>query len=70
VTTPARVSTYAYVNLIVAMFLGWTLANEPLTTRNILAAAIILTAVVVITTYQEQARGNKGNEVENRSISS
>jgi drug/metabolite transporter (DMT)-like permease len=52
VASPARVSTYAYVNPIVAMFLGWALANELLTTRNILAAAIILTSVVVITTYE------------------
>lgn len=50
-TTSAKASTYAYVNPIVAMFLGWWLASEPITTRNVLAAAIILTSVVVITTY-------------------
>ncbi|NWF86619.1 EamA family transporter [Candidatus Bathyarchaeota archaeon] len=55
-TAPARVSTYAYVNPIVAMFLGWVLADEPLIPRNILAAAIILTAVILITTYQKKER--------------
>ena len=30
-TTPARVSTYAYVNPVVAMFLGWILAGEVVT---------------------------------------
>ena len=59
VTTPARVSTYAYVNPIVAMFLGWALANEPITIRNVLAAAIILTSVIVITSYQAQKESNK-----------
>jgi drug/metabolite transporter (DMT)-like permease len=58
--SPARVSTYAYVNPIVAMFLGWALANEPITTRNIVAAAIILTAVITITVYQTQEKKRKG----------
>jgi drug/metabolite transporter (DMT)-like permease len=56
VTTPTRVSTYAYVNPIVAMFLGWALAGEPLTLRSALAAAIILAAVVLITTHQEKQK--------------
>lgn len=54
VSTPARVGTYAYVNPVVAMFLGWALAGEPLTFRSLAAAAIIIGAVVVITT--ERAR--------------
>ncbi len=49
VSTPARVSTYAYVNPVVALFLGWALAGEPLTYRSLLAAAIIIGAVAVIT---------------------
>jgi drug/metabolite transporter (DMT)-like permease len=51
-TTPERVSTYAYVNPIVAMILGWTLANEALTLQNTLATAIVLASVVVITARQ------------------
>jgi drug/metabolite transporter (DMT)-like permease len=54
VSSPSRVSTYAYVNPIVAMLLGWAMANEPITTRNTLAAAIILVSVVIITTYQSK----------------
>ena len=50
VSTPARVSTYAYVNPIVAVLLGWWLLNEPLTARVLAAAAIIVLAVAVITT--------------------
>ncbi len=48
VETPARVSTYAYVNPVVAVFLGWLLASEALTPRTIVAAAIIITSVVII----------------------
>lgn len=49
VTTPARVSTYAYVNPLVAVFLGWALAGEPVSMRILLAAAVIIAAVAVIT---------------------
>lgn len=49
VTTPARVSTYAYVNPLVAVFLGWALAGEPVSPRILLAAAVIIAAVAVIT---------------------
>jgi len=48
VSTPARVGTYAYVNPVVALLLGWALVGEPLTFRSLLAAAIILGSVVVI----------------------
>ncbi len=50
VSTPARVSTYAYVNPVVAVLLGWWLLDEPLTGRVLGAAAIIVVAVAVITT--------------------
>lgn len=49
VSTPVRVGTYAYVNPVVAIFLGWWLAAEPVTPRSLLAAAVILGSVVTIT---------------------
>ena len=30
-TTPAKAATYAYVNPVVAVILGWAVAGEPLT---------------------------------------
>ncbi len=42
------VSTYAYVNPVIAVFLGSWLAGEPLTPRILLAAAIIIGSVVLI----------------------
>ncbi|MGV3556874.1 EamA family transporter [Larkinella arboricola] len=47
--SPQLVSTYAYVNPVVAMLLGWAFAGEALTSSSILAALIILTGVVLIT---------------------
>ncbi|MGE5224385.1 MAG: EamA family transporter, partial [Omnitrophica WOR_2 bacterium] len=49
------VSTYAYVNPVVAIFMGNLLAHEPLTPRILLAAAIILSAVALITATQPAA---------------
>lgn len=48
VTTAARVSTYAYVNPVVAMVLGALLAEEAMTPRVVVAAGIILASVAMI----------------------
>lgn len=53
-TTPALVSTYAYVNPVVAVFLGWALAGEPLTGGMLAAAAVILTGVALITVFRNR----------------
>ncbi|NNF37175.1 MAG: EamA family transporter [Gemmatimonadetes bacterium] len=58
VTTAARVSTYAYVNPVVALLLGWWLAGEPLTPRTGVAAAIILSAVVSLNRLGGGPRGS------------
>jgi drug/metabolite transporter (DMT)-like permease len=55
VTTAARVSTYAYVNPIVAVMLGWAILDEPITPRVLAAAAVIILAVAVITTGKRPA---------------
>jgi drug/metabolite transporter (DMT)-like permease len=47
-TTPAKATTYAYVNPIVAVLLGWAFAGEPITVRTIVAAGIILAGVAMI----------------------
>jgi len=50
VQPPARIATYAYVNPVVAMLLGWLIAGERLTVMTIAAAAVILGGVALITT--------------------
>ncbi len=49
VSTPAKVATYAYVNPIVAVALGWGFAGERLTGATFGAAALILAAVAMLT---------------------
>jgi drug/metabolite transporter (DMT)-like permease len=44
------VSTYAYVNPVVAVFLGWAILSEPLSVRTVAAGVIILGAVALIVT--------------------
>ena len=60
VSTPARVSTYAYVNPVIAVFLGWALGGETLTLRVLWTAAVIVLGVVIITTRRTSV--NDGDE--------
>jgi drug/metabolite transporter (DMT)-like permease len=55
VASPAHVSTYAYVNPVVAVFLGWALAGEQVTSRTLTAAAAIILAVIIIVTRSAEA---------------
>ncbi|MHB8891313.1 MAG: EamA family transporter [Candidatus Limnocylindrales bacterium] len=45
-----RVATYAYVNPVVAVILGWLVLAEPLTARTAVASAVIVFAVALIVT--------------------
>ena len=45
---PALVATHTYANPVVAVFLGWLFASEPLTLRVVLASVAILAAIVLI----------------------
>lgn len=47
---PHKVTTYAYVNPVVAVFLGWLLAGEMIDLKVIVSAVIIIAAVVLIIT--------------------
>ena len=49
VSTPARVATYAYVNPVVAVILGWLFGGEAISGRMLVAAAIIVAGVAIIT---------------------
>ncbi len=56
VTTPAVASTYAFVNPVVAVFLGWLLAGERITPRIILASTVIVGGVALITLVRARRR--------------
>ncbi len=48
--SPTKVGTYAYVNPLVAVLLGYFVGGEPLGARTVLGAFFVLVSVVVITT--------------------
>lgn len=47
--SPTRVGTYAYVNPVVAVLLGYFLGGEPLGLRTILGTVLVLASVLLIT---------------------
>ncbi len=50
-----RIATYAYVNPVVAVFLGWLILDEPLSGRTVVASVVIVAAVVLIVTARGRA---------------
>ena len=52
--SPEKVSSSAYVNPIIAMFLGWYFLNEEFTTQSIVASVVLLTGVYFITSRKRQ----------------
>jgi drug/metabolite transporter (DMT)-like permease len=58
--SPARLGTYAYVNPIVAVLLGWAIAGEQLSIRTGIAAAIVICAVALITSARSATEVQSG----------
>ncbi len=50
--SPTRVGTYAYVNPVVAVLLGYFAAGEPLGPRTVAGTACVLLSVLMITTMR------------------
>ena len=55
VTSPNKVATAGYVNPMVAVFLGWALGGETLSTGSLVASLVIVASVVLIITGREIA---------------
>jgi drug/metabolite transporter (DMT)-like permease len=53
-TSPSRVATYAFINPIVALFLGSAFAGEKLSSQVFAAAGVIIFAVVLIVTSKSR----------------
>ncbi len=47
--SPEKVATSAYVNPVIALFLGWYFLEERLTTQSVIASVVLLTGVYFIT---------------------
>ncbi len=55
VSSPAVVSTHSYVNPLVAVLLGWMLANERVTARTMIGTVIILASVALTSLRKKRA---------------
>ena len=53
---PTLVATHAYVNPVVAVFLGWLIADEHVGARTIIASTLIIGSVVLLTSSERRAR--------------
>ena len=56
----AKAATYAYVNPVIAVLLGWAFASEPLGVRTVIAAGVVLAGVAIITTAQARKPAGTG----------
>jgi drug/metabolite transporter (DMT)-like permease len=54
-SSPSMLSTYAYVNPVIAVFLGWALAGEALTLRILVATLVIVAGVILVSTRGERS---------------
>jgi drug/metabolite transporter (DMT)-like permease len=52
----SKVATYAYINPVVAVFLGWLILHEPVNWYIMMGSAIVIASVVVVTSAQVTQR--------------
>jgi drug/metabolite transporter (DMT)-like permease len=69
VSSASRVSTFAYVNPIVAVLIGWAVAAEALGVRTAIAAAVILAGVALVNTRSKKAPAHSPEARERREVS-
>jgi len=48
----SKVSTYAYVNPVVAVFLGWLVLSEPIDAYILTGSAVVIASVILVTSAQ------------------
>jgi drug/metabolite transporter (DMT)-like permease len=57
VTSPVAASTYAFVNPVLALALGWAVGDEPFSQLTVVAAVLVIGAVIL--THQSHAARDK-----------
>lgn len=62
---PAMVATYAYINPVIAVLLGWAIAGESLTSQMFIGAGVIVGSVVLITSQNSGKAVKKTEPIEN-----
>jgi drug/metabolite transporter (DMT)-like permease len=61
---PSMVATYAYVNPVIAVLLGWSIAGESLTAQMLIGAFIIVVSVALITSKKDEASNDEDVEID------
>ena len=59
VVSTEKVATSAYINPIIAIFLGWYFLDETITTQTLVSAAVLLTGVYFINSSKKMKKGKK-----------
>jgi drug/metabolite transporter (DMT)-like permease len=60
----SKVSTYAYVNPVVAVFLGWLVLREPVDAYIVAGSVIVIASVVLVTTSKVRTKTESEEMVE------
>ncbi|MFL6069777.1 MAG: EamA family transporter [Actinomycetes bacterium] len=60
---PSLVTTYAYVNPVVAVFLGWLILSEPVTRPVVIGGSLAVLGVALVVSAERPRRGSEPEEV-------
>lgn len=62
------VGTYAYVNPVVAVFLGWAFAKETISTQQMIGLGVIILGLLMVNLYKKPALTNETPQMPNRNL--
>ncbi len=60
---PAMVATYAYVNPVIAVLLGWFIAGESMTGQMLIGAGIVVASVMLITSSSTNEQPDEASDI-------
>ena len=60
---PSLVATYAYVNPVIAVLLGWLIAGEAMTGQMLIGAGVVVGSVVLITSQNTSEPASDAKEI-------
>jgi drug/metabolite transporter (DMT)-like permease len=65
----SKVSTYAYVNPVIAVFLGWLILSETITSMTLIGAAIIVASVMIVVRTESGTAARRASRARSASAS-
>jgi drug/metabolite transporter (DMT)-like permease len=66
---PSMVATYAYVNPVIAVFLGWGIAGESITGQILIGAAFVVMSVILVTMRSGNEKKQEGKDLPRSRVS-